>query len=119
MERNQGVKSRNVVSKPVRAGPGARAVNERWVSQIGQSMGNHVCGIEGGGKTLHGVRAHPYKGRGFNPVPQGNELVNNVGGGGPGKGRVLYGQAGSQRQYGAANAGNPRPVDKNTWPDKR
>jgi hypothetical protein len=40
----------------------------------------------------------------------GNQVAGNVGGGGPGKGRVLYGQSGLQGQHGAPAPGNPRPV---------
>jgi hypothetical protein len=37
-------------------------------------------------------------------VPMGNELVNNVGAGGPGKGRTIY-PCGYQDQHGAAAKG--------------
>jgi hypothetical protein len=33
----------------------------------------------------------------------------NVGGGGCGTGRTLYGQSGSQGQHGSVNPGNPPP----------
>ena len=61
---------------------------------------------------LKGVRPEPYKPPNFNPVRQGNEIALNVGRGGPGAGRTLYGQAGSQGTYGATNPGNPRPNAK-------
>jgi hypothetical protein len=47
------------------------------------------------------------------PSKLGNELAGNVGGGGPGKGRQLYGQSGMQRQHGAA-AGSP-PREATPW----
>jgi hypothetical protein len=49
-----GLKSRNVVSKPVRTGAGARGIDKKWVSQVGQSIGNHVTMR---GESLKGVRA--------------------------------------------------------------
>jgi len=116
-----GIGSKNVTHKPVRTGAGARAVNKKYISQIGTSVGNHVqTSVEGGGKTLHGVRADPYKGRSFDPVPFGNELVNNIGKGGPGAGRTLYGQSGLQGQHGSVNPGGPKLTNtKNQWPDAK
>ena len=59
--------------RPVRVGPGAKGVNKQWVSQIGQSMGNHITEKS---ESLRGVRADgPYKPPNFNPVPQGNEVA--------------------------------------------
>ena len=84
-----GAKRRVVVSKPVRKGPGAQAVNKRWVSQIGQSMGNHVSGIEGGGRELRGVRADPYKGASFHGPGQGNAIAAATVCG-PGGSRTVY-----------------------------
>jgi hypothetical protein len=46
--------------------------------------------------------------RNFHPVKLGNEVALNVGPGGCGTGRTLYGQAGSQGQHGAV-AGSPKP----------
>jgi hypothetical protein len=43
-------------------------------------------------------------------VPLGPDVAKNVGKGGPGAGRTLYGQSGSQNQHGPANPGAPRPV---------
>jgi hypothetical protein len=43
-----------------------------------------------------------------NAVPLGNVVARNVGGGGPGTGRNLYGQSGFQSQYGASNPGARR-----------
>jgi hypothetical protein len=41
----------------------------------------------------------------FQPVPYGNQLVNNVGKGGPGAGREVM-ACGSQGQHGSAAPGN-------------
>jgi hypothetical protein len=49
-----------------------------------------------------------HSGRSFQPVKFGNELATNVGKGGPGTGRTLYGQSGLQGQHGPV-AGSPRP----------
>jgi hypothetical protein len=49
-----------------------------------------------------------YDGRDFQPVPFGNEVALNVKGGGPGEGRTLYGQSGSQGVHGPTNPGSPR-----------
>lgn len=103
-----GIGSRNVISKPVKTGVGARGVNPKWPAQVGASRGNRVQGAleGGGGKVLTGVRAEPYKGPSFKPVPLGNALVNNVGAGGPGKGRQVF-DCGSQHGL-TTRANNPR-----------
>jgi len=68
-----GIKSRNVVSKPMRTGVGARGVDKQWVSQIGQSMGNHITER---GEPVRGVRAvDPYKGPSFRPAKLGNQVA--------------------------------------------
>jgi hypothetical protein len=77
--RSQGILSKHVVSKPVRSGPGARAINVKWPAQVGISRGNRVQGgAEGGGGhtvPLSNIRAEPYKGRSYNPIPQGNQVA--------------------------------------------
>jgi hypothetical protein len=74
-----GPLSRQVVSKPVKTGPGARGVNIKWPAQVGLSRGNRVQGGVEGGRggllPLSGVRADPYKPPNFNPVRQGNEIA--------------------------------------------
>jgi hypothetical protein len=44
-------------------------------------------------------------GSGFKKVPLGNELTTNVGKGGPGAGRTLYGKSGMQGQHGPSAPG--------------
>jgi hypothetical protein len=100
-----GIKSRQITEKPVRTGVGARGLSKKWVSQIGASQGNHVGGIEGGGRELKGVRANPYKGPSMNPAKFGNEIALNVGKGGPGKGREVF-KSGSQH---GLQSPKPRP----------
>jgi hypothetical protein len=46
--------------------------------------------------------------------------VNNVGAGGPGVGRNLYGKSGLQGTYGAVNRGEGRIANtKGQWPDSK
>jgi hypothetical protein len=94
-------------------------INERGVSQIGQSMGNHS--MESGGKPLtrsvEPVRAGNVGAMGS--VPLGNECALDVGGGGPGKGRVVYG-SGTQQQHGGPvgkSAGQGRDILNEFGPD--
>lgn len=103
-----GLGSRNVVSKPVRTGVGARAVNKNWPAQVGGSRGNKVMRK---GQPLPGdMRADPYKGPSFKPVPLGNALVNNVGAGGPGAGRQVY-KSGAQHGLASPEArSTERPI---------
>lgn len=97
-----GIKSRVVTERPVRTGMGARKINERGVSQIGQSLGDHITERRGTVNPVERVRAGAMGGMGN--VPLGNATAKSCG---PrGEGRTLYGQAGSQKMYGAANPGN-------------
>jgi hypothetical protein len=115
--KNQGARSRNVVEKPVKVGDRSKNVNVRAVSQVGQSLGNKA------GTDL-GRKVNPtevtYKGRApaGDPggIPLGNQKSLDVGGGGPGKGRNLYGQSGTNQQYGPAAPamGTPRPRGRDT-----
>jgi hypothetical protein len=95
-----GIGSR-AVSKPTTyfTGQPSTRINERGVSQIGQQMGNHS--MDSGGKPLtksvEPVRAGAMGGPGSTKL--GNECALNVGGGGPGKGRVVYGSR-TQQQHG-------------------
>jgi hypothetical protein len=88
-----GITSKNNVNVPVRTGKPAYGVSPGWSSQLGSAVGNKVT-EEVGGKI-------PYRGEamreGKSPisVPLGNQLVNNVGKGGPGTGRVVH-SCGSQ-----------------------
>lgn len=114
-----GIGSRVNVEKGVRVGERAKVVNPRALSQIGSSLGNKAA--TGSGKTVRPVE-DIYKGRkpagGPGGIPQGNEVALNVGKGGPGTGRKLYGQSGSQQQYGAPVAGAGRIANtKGQWPD--
>jgi hypothetical protein len=115
-----GIASRQHVEKGVRYGQGAMKADLRGVSQIGESMGSHITEKS---KELKNVIKPLRSGAmgGMGSVPLGNQIAGNVGSGGPGKGRTLYGQAGSQGQHGAVASGNPRPKGElfPGWPAKR
>jgi hypothetical protein len=65
------------------------------------------------GEPLHG-------GRSFQPTPFGNEVALNVGKGGCGTGRTLYGQSGSQGMHSKPNPGMPGlPSTRGQWPDSK
>jgi len=100
-----GYGSKNVVYPNVRTGSGARAVGPGGVGQLGNIQGSHVT--RGQDSDYRGDPL--FTGRGLNPTPYGNEVALNVKGGGPGAGRTLYGQAGSQGVHGGVNPGDPRP----------
>jgi hypothetical protein len=112
--------SRTVVDKPVRTGSGSKGTRPAGVSQIGYMVGDH---------STHGRSSTGYKGeslhndRNFQPVRFGNEVALNVGKGGCGTGRTLYGQSGSQGTHGSTNPGNApaknRDILNEFGPNKR
>ena len=99
-----GIRSRVVTQRPVRVGKGATRVNERGVTQIGQSLGDHITERRQTVDPVERVRAGAMGGMGN--VPLGNTVAKNVGKGGPGAGRTLYGQCGSQGQHGPSAPGS-------------
>jgi len=104
-----GYGSRPHTEQSVRVGTGSRNARPAGVAQLGQMQGDHTTNRPGSsgyrGEKLHGPAS-----RNFQPGgPFGNEVALNVGKGGCGTGRTLYGQAGSQGTHGATNPGNPRP----------
>jgi hypothetical protein len=103
-----GPSSKQVRQVPVRTGTPARGVSPGGVNQLGTNRGNHATDAQG--KILRGDRTPLYGGPGPTNAAQklGNEIATNVGKGGPGAGRTLHGQSGSQHQYGAPE-GHPRP----------
>ena len=95
--------SRVVVDKPVRTGAGSKGTSEGWVGQKGQLQGTHTTN-----RTDSDYRGEKkFTGKNFQPVAFGNEVALNVGKGGCGTGRNLYGQAGSQGTHGQPAQGNP------------
>jgi hypothetical protein len=117
--RNQGSQSRNVTERPVRVGDRSDVINPRAVSQVGQSLGNKAS--TGNSKTVRPVEK-AYVGRlpagGPGGVPLGNQKALDVGGGGPGTGRNLWGKSGSNCVTGPVNPGLGRIADtRGQWPD--
>jgi hypothetical protein len=101
-----GIASRVNVSPSVRTGTGSHSTRPAGVNQIGAMYGNKVTHMKGT-TDFRGERLH--NDRSFQPTKFGNEVALNVGKGGPGTGRTLYGQSGSQGCHGQPAAGNPPP----------
>jgi hypothetical protein len=102
-----GIKSRVVTERPVRTGTGSRSTRPAGVSQIGYAVGDHTTNRPGS-SGYRGERLHSPE-RNFQPVPFGNAKALDVGKGGCGTGRTLYGQSGSQGMHGQPARGNPQP----------
>ena len=115
-----GIGSRVNKEVSVRYGQRAERISEKGVSQIGSSMGNHVTEHRRtASKAVEKVRGELRAPGTPGSVPLGNQIAGNVGKGGPGVGRKLYGQSGSQCQT-PANPGLGRIADtRGEWPDKR
>jgi hypothetical protein len=115
--KNQGARSRNVKEVPVRVGRAAQEQRPRGVSQIGESIGNKAT--EGG--KVRGVPSEVIQGKRLPPnlsVSLGNAVALNVGKGGPGTGRNLWGKSGTNCTTGPVNPGVPGlPSTKGSWPD--
>jgi hypothetical protein len=109
-----GIGMNKNVERPVRTGAGSKGISEGWVSQRGNKVGNHITDDKNTGYT-----GEPkFSGKNFQPVKFGNEVALNVGKGGCGTGRTLYGQSGSQGTHGSTNPGMPGlPSTKGQWPD--
>src|SRR6516225_5367906 len=101
-----GYGSRPHVEKPVKTGSGSHSTRPAGTAQIGYAVGDHSTNRPGS-SGYRGEKLHSPE-RNFQPVPFGNEVALNVKGGGPGAGRKLYGQSGTQGQHGPV-AGTPRP----------
>ncbi len=103
-----GIHSKQVHRQGMHTGRPRHGKNPRAVSQIGASLGNHVT------EHLHMLSKNKVvekmgAGRGT-PSELGNSVALNVGAGGPGKGRAVYG-SGTQQTHGHV-AGNPRPAGR-------
>src|SRR5215472_12434656 len=103
-----GIGMNKNVSPSVKTGTGSRGTHPGGVAQLGQHVGDKATH---GNPKGTGYRGEPlHNNRSFQPVPFGNSVALNVGKGGPGTGRTLYGQSGSQGVHGATNPGQPRPT---------
>jgi hypothetical protein len=91
----------------------ANKVDPGGADQLGEQTSNHITGDMGGRSTKLPNPATPLDGGSMTAVGAtklGNEVALNVGGGGPGAGRTLYGQSGVQGQHGPVNPGKPTPA---------
>jgi len=112
-----GPRSKNVVEPRIRTGSGSRNARPAGVSQFGYSYGDHTTNRPGS-SGYTGEKLHGPAGRDFQPTKFGNELATNVGRGGPGAGRTLHGQSGSQGCHGQpAQGAGGLPSTKGQWPD--
>jgi hypothetical protein len=96
----QGIDSKNLTHRPVRTGDGARAVNTKFASRVGQSMGNKATEKRG---VIPYTREDVYKPPNFNPVRHGNAVAAETVCG-PGGSRNIY-RSGGQHGLKA-----PRPM---------
>jgi hypothetical protein len=113
-----GIGMNKNVRPSVRTGSGARGTHPGGVAQLGQHVGDKATHGKSSGSGYRGEPLH--NNRNFNPVKYGNELATNIGKGGPGTGRTLYGQSGSQGCHGQPAQGEPGlPSTRGQWPDKR
>ena len=114
-----GPRSKNVVEPRVRTGGGSRNARPAGVAQLGQMQGDHTTNRPGSsgyrGEELHGPAS-----RNAQFTPFGNEIALNVGKGGPGTGRNLHGQSGSQGCHGQPAPGaSGLPSTRGQWPDSK
>jgi hypothetical protein len=112
MKGNQGYQSRNVrhTSAP-KVEPRAKRIREPAVAQIGGNYGDHTTNKGETGWRPKSI----YGGAGYsNPVGPTNMALS-----GPGAGRKLYGQSGSQGCHGTPAQGIGRPSTKGQWPDSK
>lgn len=102
----------------VRYGAAREGRNPRAVSQIGQAMGNHTTEHTEKLRREDVIERMRYPAPAAAGVPLGNSVAMNVGRGGPGTGRNLYGQAGTNKVYGPVTSGvTPTPGERITGHD--
>jgi hypothetical protein len=111
-----GLGSSVVNEQGQRLGARREGITPGFAGQLGQAQGDHVTNRSGGGTGYRGdpmMAARPTAAA----VPLGNQLTNNVGAGGPGKGREVF-ASGSQGMQGQPAQGMPGlPSTKGQWPD--
>ena len=101
-----GKGSKNIVHPSYKSGRAAAGIRHQAVAKIGSNMKNKVTER---GRTAKSA-VEDVRGKAPISVPLGNELAKNVGAGGPGAGRVLYGHCGTQSTYGSPAQGKPTPA---------
>jgi hypothetical protein len=100
-----GINSRVVKQVDIKSGsPNLTAYSPRGVSQIGASQGSTLD--RSGSFTTKNSALPLSEGQKRDFVPLGNSLTNNIGAGGPGTGRTLYGQSGTQSVHGPVVQGS-------------
>ena len=95
-----GIRSKNVVRKPVRTGQQRERIRPSGVAQIGQRQGNHIT--EQGATSYGGIGLRA--GQGF-PSELGNTIAARTVCC-PGGSRTIH-RSGSQATQGAVNPGQP------------
>ena len=96
-----GIRSKNVVRKPVRTGQQRERVRPSGTAQIGQAQGNHITKQ---GSTSYGGISPFRAGQGFPSEPGNTIAAKTVCG--PGGSRTVM-KSGSQATQGAPNPGQP------------
>jgi hypothetical protein len=113
-----GIGMNKNVSPRVRTGTGNQSARPAGVQMLGTMQGSHVTShreTSYRGERLHNPERNPPM-----SVPFGNAKALDVGKGGCGTGRTLYGQAGSQGMHGQPDRGMPGlPSTKGQWPDAK
>src|SRR5262249_8008922 len=113
-----GFGSNKHVRVQVHYGQQSKGRNPRAVSQIGQLLGNHATEHTKSMSKAGVIERMDHPAPTAAGIRLGNEVAGNVGVGGPGKGRTLYGQSGSNKVYGPVNPGKPGlPSTKGQWPE--
>lgn len=102
-----GINMKNHTRTPVKVGKPANGINPGAVSYLGNKLGGHA--MDRGDFPL---KATPWNGKAPTNAgaPLGNQVALNGAGGGArpgGGGRILHGQAGTQKQHGPVNPGGP------------
>jgi hypothetical protein len=107
-----GIGSRVVVKPTIHfAGQSAKGIAPGHAAQIGEAQGNRAMEKQTNYRGDPKFAAAPFT----SGVPLGNEKALDVGGGGPGTGRVVYG-CGVQAQHGPV-AGKPAPQGRDILND--
>jgi hypothetical protein len=113
-----GLGSSVVNEQGQRLGAPREGVRPGYAGQLGQKQGSHIT--DGYETDYRGAKMQAPRPTAAS-VPLGNALATNVGAGGPGTGRTLYGQSGSQGQYGSGGPLKPggRDILSDFGPDYR
>jgi len=86
-------------------GPASKQVKQVGLKTGGQNRAKSPCAVNQLGNHLGNPNALAKLDAGKAIASElGNSLARNVGVGGPGKGRTLYGQSGTNKQYGSGGA---------------